>query len=381
MSNNIVSRIYVAVSVIFFNSFLLFLIINIGFSGLSDFKEYYRKRSRLPDSTYSFRADNPALRKVYPGLSQLEIARLIRENRSVAQGYEPYVQFKELPFRGKYVNADSRGFRPTNGREKWPLDKNCYNVFVFGGSTAFGYGVADNETIAGCLKQILTKSVNMTIEVYNFGRCSYFSGQESILLQRLIINGNTPNLAIFIDGLNDFAHYTGQPGFTKDLKKFMDEGDKPTWKKIVEELPVTKFVLKNRGSKSEKEKAPSAEVIPEVISRYKINKDLIEAICEKFCIKPLFIWQPIPVYKYDQRYNLFSKFNYDGFLPYIKEGYEAMAKDYKAGDFGYDFRWLSDMQENLKKPLYVDALHYSAEMNKLIAEQISIALLHKKILP
>ena len=58
-----------------------------------------------------------------------------------------------------------------------------------------------------------------------------------------------------------------------------------------------------------------------------------------------------------------------------------MAKDYKAGDFGNDFIWLSDMQENLKKPLYVDALHYSAEMNKLIAEQISIALSHKKILP
>ncbi len=381
MSNNIVSRIYIAVSVIFFNSFLLFLIINIGFSGLSDLKEYYRKRSRPPDSTYSFRADNPALRKVYPGLSQLEIARLIRENRSVAQGYEPYVQFKELPFHGKYVNADPRGFRSIDNQEKWPLDRNCYNVFVFGGSTAFGYGVADKETIAGCLKQILKESINEAIEVYNFGRCSYFSGQENILLQQLIMSGNAPNVAIFIDGLNDFAHYTGQPGFTEDLKKFMDEGDKPTWKKIVEEFPVTKFVLKNRGSKSEKEKAPSAEVIPEVISRYKINKDLIEAICEKFCIKPLFIWQPIPVYKYDQRYNLFSKFNYDGFLPYIKEGYEAMAKDYKAGDFGNDFICLSDIQENLKKPLYVDALHYSAEMNKLIAEQISIALLHKKILP
>jgi hypothetical protein len=381
MSNNIVSRIYVAVSVIFFNSFLLFLIINIGFSCLSDLKEYYRKKRRPPDSTYSFKADNPALRKVYPGLSKLEIAQLIRENRSVAQGYEPYVQFKELPFHGKYVNADPRGFRSIDSQGKWPLDKNCYNIFVFGGSTAFGYGVADKETIAGCLKQILKESFNEAIEVYNFGRCSYFSGQENILLQQLIMSGNVPNVAIFIDGLNDFAHYTGQPGFTKDLKKFMDEGDKPTWKKIVGELPVTKFFLKNRESKSEKEKAPTTEVISKVISRYKTNKDIIEAICGKFDIKTMFVWQPVPVFKYNQDYNIFNKFDYNGFVPYLKLGYEAMAMDYRAGEFGNDFIWLADMQENLKEPLYIDALHYSAKMSRLIADQIAIALSHKKILP
>ncbi len=152
-------------------------------------------------------------------------------------------------------------------------------------------------------------------------------------------------------------------------------------KKIVGELPVTKIFLKNKESKSEKEKAPTTEVISKVISRYKTNKDIIEAICGKFDIKTMFVWQPVPVYKYDQDYNIFNKFDYNGFMPYLKLGYETTAMDYRAREFGNDFIWLADMQENLKEPLYIDALHYSAKMSRLIADQIAIALSHKKILP
>ncbi len=126
---------------------------------------------------------------------------------------------------------------------------------------------------------------------------------------------------------------------------------------------------------------PPAQVIAEVISRYKANKDIIEGICEKFGIKTVFVWQPIPVYKYDQHYNIFNKFDYSSFLPYLKLGYEAMAKEYHAGEFGNNFIWLADMQENFNRPLYVDAVHYSAEMNKLIAKRISSFLSEKKILP
>lgn len=378
MSKNIASQIYVTVSLIFFNVFLLLLLINLGFSGFIDVKEYLRKRKLQPDSSVSFKADNPELLKVYPDLSEPERTELIKESRSVAQGYSPYVQFSELPFRGKFVNVDPRGFRLIDGKEDWPIDRNSLNVFVFGGSTAFGYLVADNQTIAGWLKQILKHAGYPNINVYNFGRCSYMSSQERILLQQLIISGNVPNLAIFLDGLNDFAHYKGLPGFTNELTRFMEEGNISVWRKTIRELPVTKFFTKSRESK--KEYPPASRVIPEVISRYKTNKDIIEAICGKFGIKTMFVWQPVAVYKYDQRYNLFNKFDYIGFLPYIKLGYEAIAKEYHVGAFGANFLWLADMQENLKEPLYADALHYSAKMSKLIADHISTALVERNLL-
>jgi hypothetical protein len=54
--------------------------------------------------------------------------------------------------------------------------------------------------------------------------------------------------------------------------------------------------------------------------------------------------------------------------------------EYAVGTFGNNFLWLGDMQENLTEPLYVDAVHYSARMSKLITEHIAIDLSAKKII-
>jgi len=380
MTGKMARKIYLAISIIFFNIFILFLLINLGFSGLIDLREYLRKKDRNPEASHSFKPDNPELKKVYPGMSQPEISKVIRENLSITQGYEPYVQFKERPFKGTFMNADPRGFRSIDGNEKWPIDKDAFNVFVFGGSTAFGAAVADNETIAGYLKQLLRETSDKKLAVYNFGRCSYMSTQERILLEQLLMSGNIPNLAIFIDGLNDFAHHKGVPAFTKDLTKFMNEGEKPAYKKLIEALPVTKFFLRPSESKSEKQEADSSKIVSDVILRYKTNKKIIEAISREFHIKTLFVWQPTPSYKYDQNYNIFKRFDYGGFLPYLGPGYEKAANEYQTGTFGNNFLWLGDMQENLKEPLYVDAIHYSARMSKLIAEHIAVDLSAKKII-
>ena len=99
-------------------------------------------------------------------MSQPEISKVIRENRSITQGYEPYVQFKERPFKGTFVNADPSGFRSIDGQEKWPIDKDGFNIFVFGGSTAFGAAAADNETIAGNLRRLLRETSDKKLAVY-----------------------------------------------------------------------------------------------------------------------------------------------------------------------------------------------------------------------
>ncbi|MFH0958098.1 MAG: hypothetical protein V1897_05275 [Pseudomonadota bacterium] len=85
MTGKMAKKAYIAVSVIFFNVFVLFLLINLGFSGLSDLKEYLRKKNTDPEASYIFKPDNPELMKVYPGLSQPEISKVIRENLSITQ--------------------------------------------------------------------------------------------------------------------------------------------------------------------------------------------------------------------------------------------------------------------------------------------------------
>jgi hypothetical protein len=47
-----------------------------------------------------------------------------------------------------------------------------------------------------------------------------------------------------------------------------------------------------------------------------------------------------------------------------------MARTVETGTLGPNFIWAADMQQNLKKPLYVDAVHYSGEMTNMIAKYI-----------
>jgi hypothetical protein len=152
-----------------------------------------------------------ALERVYPGLSRDEIQVLLDETYTPARSlaYEPFTEFKERPYAGKYVNVDVNGFRVTEGQGPWPPDGGRYfNVFLFGGSTAFGFGVADGQTVASHLQAFLSGAgLLKEVRVYNFGRGSYYSTQERILFEKLVGAGFRPDLAVFIDGLNDSHHY------------------------------------------------------------------------------------------------------------------------------------------------------------------------------
>src|SRR5262245_29273480 len=93
--------------------------------------------------------DDPtaAVLSAYPGLSAAEIATLRRETGTQALDYEPFTVFRERPQRGRYLNVDAAGFRHSSAQGPWPPDPAAFNVFVLGGSTTFGYGVADDQTL------------------------------------------------------------------------------------------------------------------------------------------------------------------------------------------------------------------------------------------
>ena len=115
-----------------------------------------------------------------------------------------------------------------------------------------------------------------------------------------------------------------------------------------------------------------------IINRYVINKKLIEAVSKAFSVKSVFVWQPVPAYKYDLRYYIFADGGF-GENPHSKYGYPYMEKLSKRGDLGNNFLWLADIQENMKKSLYVDKFHYSSEMSKIIANKIYVFLMDQII--
>lgn len=95
----------------------------------------------------------------------------------------------------------------------WPPAKSNLNIFVFGGSTTFGYGIADGETIASALQRKLANSSSKPIRIYNFGRGHYYSTQERILFSNLLGAGTVADVAVFIDGLNEFYYRKDAPQY------------------------------------------------------------------------------------------------------------------------------------------------------------------------
>lgn len=134
---------------------------------------------------------------LYQDLSEREIDDLLKETWSRPVVYEPFTQFKERTHEGRYVNVSNDGFRLTRNQGPWPPRSTSLNVFMFGGSTTFGYGVADDQTIASYLQEYLAAKLERDVRVYNFGRGSYYSTQERILYEQLLTSGFNPGRGDF----------------------------------------------------------------------------------------------------------------------------------------------------------------------------------------
>jgi len=110
----------------------------------------------------------------------------------------PYLMFAEPDVRhGGSLN--SQGFQgPELARDR---GANEVRIAVLGGSAAYNGGATNS--IAGHLEKILSgRYPDKNIRVINFGRPSYVSMQELILLQRNVL-ALSPDLIIVYDGFND----------------------------------------------------------------------------------------------------------------------------------------------------------------------------------
>jgi hypothetical protein len=335
-------------------------------------------------------------------LSEAQINELRRETASHARGftYDPYTAFRERPHTGRYINVDASGFRHVKNQGPWPPDKDKHlSVFLFGGSTTFGYNAPDDETIASHLQELLSAGeLAGEVRVYNFGQASFYSTQERIFFERLIASGFVPDVAIFIDGLNDFFYYDDRPIFYERVKRLVEGGtETPSpLRAALASIPLVRAAgsLNARLTRSSKNTAdaPPQEVPPDetyndyekimrVIERYARHKRIVEAVASAHKVKPVFVWQPVPMYKYDTRQHPYNVAQWRQRYAYVKYGYPQMAEFVRGNPQGDNFLWCADMQEKLTEPLYVDATHYSGKMSRMVAQEIFGFVKEKKVLP
>jgi hypothetical protein len=144
-----------------------------------------------------------------------------READGLRVRWMPYSYWICERFKGKYINVHADGLRHTwhNGiTSASSTGERMFRVFMFGGSTMFGWAASDNYTIPSALVKALAQRGIDGVEITNFGQPGYVSTQEMILLLMQLKERNVPDLVIFYDGCNDTfsAFQNGKAGITEN---------------------------------------------------------------------------------------------------------------------------------------------------------------------
>jgi hypothetical protein len=307
--------------------------------------EKYRFKTGLLNK-YDKEWDKNNLKKVYPEWTKEDYLILMNETWGRTYQYQPFTQVTEAPYQGKFVNVDIKGFRWGENQTPWPPKEENFVIFV--------------------QKKLRSNSCKQIVDIYNFGRGGYYSSQERALLEELIIEGYKADLSIFIDGLNDFHNWRGEPTFTPMFTEFLAKsgpGNNP--KPISSPQNIPAF--------------DDPESLRLVVDRLLTNQKLIEAVASQVDMKVLFVWQPSPTYKYNLEYHPYKQDLPEKFGDHIRSKYGYVLLEEKArrleGLADGNLLWLGNIQENEHLPLYVDTVHYSARFSEEIAERIVQAIL------
>jgi hypothetical protein len=346
-----------------------------------------------PFSNNIERAYGIKLGAYYPGFTQSQIDELINETYQYLD-YEPFVEFRERPRAGKYVNVDPAGFRWSSEQSKWPPDPSEPAIFVFGGSTTFGYGVPDSDTVVSALAAALRRDPRYRgAQLYNFGRGFYWSTQEHILFSTMLLGAVKPSLAVFIDGINEF-YYSGQrPVYADGVARAFKRESELTrtlrgslsviWqdaKQLASSLPMFRL------ADAEPRRHPQSRFLPydaarvhAAIANYFANKAMIESAAAVNGVETVFAWQPIPSYHYPSQ--LHAEFEAVGYGPHSQSfyGYPQMRAAIEQRKDGNPV-WCADVFKDATAPLYDDLVHYNRRGAELLAECIAAAVLARETL-
>ena len=153
--------------------------------------------------------------------------------------YKAFLGWVSPEIKGEYLNVE-------NGRRVTvlpPVIERSETVHFFGGSTMWGYGVSDKNTIPSLV------SKQLKIATLNYGEQGYNSRQELNLLVDNLAVLNPKDVVIFYDGVNDVYHncrsYNSPNGharefFIKDL--LADDQDRQRINDWLDKSSLYRFV-------------------------------------------------------------------------------------------------------------------------------------------
>jgi len=397
---------YVRIAVLFFNTFLLFLFINLIFVFIPDPASkklaYYRTLYLSPVNALKKNMD--VLSKVYPGKSKEEIISRVEKAPNVKS--HPVLEYMDIPVQNNCYYLGIENIR----YDLQPFDDSLYkarlngSVWVFGGSTVFGRGVCSDETITWYLHANDSQNTYL-----NMGCQGYNQNNETDKLVLLLKKGYRPHSVIFIDGLNDLttlsmfgfeaaetpsgtnAPYATEFGINQELFS----------KNSLYFIPVVKWYNQYKASQMagaglpveeniysphsrynqfpylhyqsfrENIHQPDSLLAKKMFSFYQGNLQLIRQLATAYQFTAHVFFQPLGILFQNNPFivnkEVFRKrFFHVQQLAYLQK---KMCSEIKKGQF-YGFTDISYLDRQCALPPYVDLTHYSAAMNELMAKTI-----------
>ncbi|MGE5477421.1 MAG: SGNH/GDSL hydrolase family protein [Bacteroidales bacterium] len=300
--------------------------------------------------------------------------------------YSPFVEYRMTPYRGSAFNITEDGYRPNRLSEQ-DLKRPGPKVFVFGGSTTMGSGVRDDETIPAGIERRLRAAGRTDVQVFNFGVVSYFSTQEMIALQRLLTAGVKPDVAVFVDGLNDFYYCTvpDQSSWYERLVQLTRARARmPLGLELANRSNVVQLARALGGDKSVTVRewgsfCRGEDDVRRVVHRLDTNRRMIDAMAERLGFQAILVQQPVPTYSYDNAKRPVPV--KDEMLSYhvnSKAGYPLMAAMRAEGKlWTRNLLWLAELEPQANLNAYVDTVHYSPAFNDQIGARIADEILQR----
>jgi hypothetical protein len=365
---------YVTIAVIFLNSSLLFLFL----VGACYVYLWIRPPYKREPSSYSKAARTRAIHTLSPSAARECFSSFQKLDLDMAYVYRPWVEFSDRPYRSACLNVDDADPLPLRRTVPASREVAAKTIWLFGGSTQFGVGVPDNQTIASHLSAILSKT-GTPYKVVNHGHTWYYSTQEAALFANLLRHGQRSEIAVFLDGLNDSLSSVDLPTFSSEvasgfLKEERAASGMTTTHLVVSPAFPPAIVLNRllgrlfgRQPPTNNADAGGPVVAYDPVDIYRFNLTAIEKMAEAANVKLAVYWQPTP-FDYIAGSEQRRKGRNWKEIPRVNALIRQRIPD-------SSFHFIADLFKTYSyEDIYVDRVHYGDEGCRLIAEAIAANL-------
>ncbi|MXY44109.1 MAG: SGNH/GDSL hydrolase family protein [Dehalococcoidia bacterium] len=331
-----------------------------------------------------------------------DVATLFREFHATERiVYEPYTIWDRRYHPGELININHGGFRRTTNNSD---AEDALSVWVFGGSTAWGEGAPDDETIPSHLAALMNAwGVDTTVR--NLGERGYVSTQEVVFLYRELQAGRRPDVVVFYDGINDAAaasNWPEVPGSHVSLHRIRDRfqfGEVPSERRrdFVRSLGIYKasrIVLdrleaRERSARLRQDDA-GIDITPkfldanfrflggQAVDVWLANRELVMALGDEFSFTALFVLQPSlwtdgkPLHVSEKR--IFAEHLEIRAMTHIMATRAEMSlilgERRRDGTLPSNVDDLADVFATLDEPVYIDYVHTSGPGYRIVAEAL-----------